>query len=199
MKIILYILLLLIPGMLPAQTEKPYLSLNTEDSNLCISTGYFLEFVPVDNNFHQVKKKLIQNLDSAMKACGYNYRFDLVIKDFASCFLLPVLINQYAICVGNNHFYISFEEENDSSVNSIVLFYDILNEHKNLLLKEFSAGTLPYEIEIVNGTSMYLYKDKRGDCVGEIFLKNNMTIAYYTKQSDLEPQLRYCIRSFKFE
>ncbi len=199
MKITLYISLLLLPVMVLAQTENNYLSSKNEDTTRCISSGYFLEFVPVDNNFHRVKKGLIQNIASAIKTCGYSYRFDIAFKDRASSVLLPVQMNQYAVCMGNNHFYISFDDENDSSVNSIVLYYDIFNEHRNLLLDEFLGGTLPYEKEILNGTTMYLYKNKRGDHVGEIFLENNMTIAYYTKTPRLEQQLRHCIQSFKFE
>lgn len=188
-----------LPGILMAQTANRSLSLNKVDSVKCISSGYFLEFIPVDNNFQRVKKQLIQNIHLALKACGYSYSFDVKLKDVALCMILPVQMNQYAICVGNNHFYISFEDENDSSVNSIVLFYDVFNEHKNLLLKEFSTGMLPYEKEIFNGTTTYLYKNERGDNVGEIFLENNMTIAYYTKASTLEQQLRHCIQTFKFE
>lgn len=141
----------------------------------------------------------MKNLRNSIKACGYPYRFTTKVNDKAFRMLLPKGMNDYSASFGDEHFLISFDDGKNLPNCNIVLYYDMINEHKESLFKELYSGTIKYDSVVTGNKTMYLFKNQKKMYVGEIFLKNKMAVAYYTPDKKQEKQLRTCILSFRFD
>jgi hypothetical protein len=169
------------------------------DSLLCITQTKLFEYSQVDTIFQLIKKPAIVNFIAAIKACGYGYRYDSGFEDKACQLLLPKWLDGYSLGFSDNDFFISFDDHNTASGICIVLFYDLKEECQQIFFRQMLQPGQQYDSSITDGKIMYRFRNCKGIYVGEIFLDNKISIAYYTSEAKTEEQLRTCILSCRLE
>ena len=182
-----------------AQGNHETIKIQKRNTPVCITEMQFIEYSRVTNTYRYIKKRAVPNLAEAIRSCALPYRYRVNLEDIACTMTLPRWMDDYSISFGHDHFFISFTRHDDSTANSIVLYYDIFNKQRDAFFKDLADGRLNCDSIRKKGKTLYLFKKRKSTFVGQVFLSNQIIVSYHTSDKKLEARLRTCVLSFKFE
>ena len=194
MKAILVILILLTGKYVAAQATVN-VSHPLKDGATCITQTKLLVYEPVDSLFQKVTKPVISNFIDAIKICGFGYHYDSNFTDKACRLLLPNWLDEHSLSFGNDDFFISFDDDDPASTTCVILHYDLKEMYRTVFHQQFREAGSRAVVTQFNGKKMYTFRNEKGLYTGEIFLDENISIAYYTTEIGKIPQLKTCILS----
>jgi hypothetical protein len=157
-------------------------------------------FTPIDSETQLAAYKGFEDLVPYLAGCKIGYEFVQTYHDPPYSLSIPVSIKGWSYGLGNKNFYISLAtDDKDSSETSIVIYYDFDNESKDHYFSQIENGKEKKDIVTQNGIDIYKTINWQGKYSGKIFLANFISIAYYTRDANLQERLQKCITSFRYK
>lgn len=169
-------------------------------TDTCLFEMQIIEFNEVDSTFQTLSYKGFDDLIPHLLGCTQEYKFVSKFNDPPYELLLPADFNSWSFGYGDDDFYISFGNENDSiTETSIVIYYDFVDSNKNQYFSQIDKGKEVKNMIPFESKELYLFKNWQKKSSGKIFYDKHMYVGYYTHDKTKEDVLRKCIASFIYK
>lgn len=183
-------------------TNSKYLELENYGvkTDTCLFEMRIIDFKELDSNLQIANYRGFDDLIPHLLGCTQEYKFVSKFKDPAYEILLPADFNSWSFGYGDDDFYISFRNKNDSlTETSIVIYYDFVDKNKKYYFSQIDKGKEVENKILIEGKDLYLFENWQKKSSGKIFYDNHMYVAYYTHDKTKEEVLRKCISSFRYK
>lgn len=169
-------------------------------TDTCLFEIQIITFEELDSTFQTAIYKGFDDLIPHLMGCTQEYKFVKNYHDPPYQINLPMDFNSWSYGYGDDNFYISLENREDSlTETSIVIYYDFTDRSKNHYFSQIESGKEEKNLISFNGKDLYLFTNWQKKYSGKIFYDNHIYIGYYTQDKSKEETLRECIASFKYK
>lgn len=168
-------------------------------TDTCLFEMKIIDFEELDSTFQTSSYRGFDDLIPHLVGCTQEFKFVSKFNDPPYELRLPSDFNSWSFGYGDDNFYISFANNNDSiTETSIVIYYDFVDNNKNYYFSQIDKGKEVKNMISFEGKDLYLFKNYQKKSSGKIFFDNHMYVAYYTHDKTKEEVLRKCIASFRY-
>jgi len=170
------------------------------NTDTCLFELRIIDFKQLDSTFQIASYKGFDDLIPHLIGCTQEYKFINKYYDPPYELMLPADFNSWSFGCGDDNFYISLKNRNDSiTESSIVIYYDFVDKNKNHYFSQIDNGKEIKNMVLYENKELYLFKNWQKKISGKIFYDNHMFVAFYTHDKSKEEVLKKCIASFRYK